>query len=623
MTQRIFSAIKNHKIIAFFMILIISGGGYYGYNKYKAGNIQPSYITSAVEQGTLITSVSSSGQISASNQVDVKAKVSGDIAKIAVVSGQEVKSGGLIAQIDARDAYKTVRDAQSSLQSAQLAMDKLKQAASANSLSQAENSVASAQTSLDKLKLSQPIDYQNGKDSLQNAQTNLGKAYSDAFNDISNTFLSLPDMVVSLDDILHSEEISASEASLDIGQINTAVLLNSTFEYGIDRSKIISYQAGAENDYAAALKVYDLAYQDFKNASIYSAPQAVENLLDKTFTAAKAIAQAVKSENNYLTTWSDFRVLRDQSVFTQVTAYKTDLAAYAGQTNTFLSNLLSAQAAIKTYKDAIAAANNNLKTLTQNQPLDLAASENSLREKQAALAELKGGADPLDIKSQELSLQQKRNALYDAQIALADYAVKAPFDGIIAAVNLKAGDSASGAIATIMTKQRIAEISLNEVDAAKIKIGDKATLTFDALDGLSISGQAAEIDSLGTVTQGVVTYNVKIVFDTQDDRVKSGMSVNATIITGVKTDVLMAPNSAVKTDANGGSYVQTLDSAGQPQNITVQIGLANDANTEIISGLNEGDKVITQTITSGAAKTTTAQTGNGGGIRIPGIGGGR
>ena len=150
-------------------------------------------------------------------------------------------------------------------------------------------------------------------------------------------------------------------------------------------------------------------------------------------------------------------------------------------------------------------------------------------------------------------------------------------------------------------------------------MGNKATLTFDAIDGLNITGQVAEIDAIGAVTQGVVTYNVKIVFDTQDERVKSGMSANATIITDVKTDVLMVSNAAVKTDNNSGSYVQTLDSAGKPQNLPVVVGLANDTDTEITSGLNEGDKVITQTINSGAANTTAGQSG---GLRIPGITGG-
>jgi multidrug efflux pump subunit AcrA (membrane-fusion protein) len=138
--------IKKHKIIFLVTLIIIIGGGYYGYTKFFGGSEQVSYITSTVEKGTIVTSVSSSGQISSSNQVDITPKVSGDITKISVISGQEVKAGELIAQIDATDAYKTVRDAQANLQSAQLSLDKLKQSITASSITQAKNSVTSAQT---------------------------------------------------------------------------------------------------------------------------------------------------------------------------------------------------------------------------------------------------------------------------------------------------------------------------------------------------------------------------------------------------------------------------------------------------------------------------------------------
>lgn len=610
--------IKKHKIVFLVVLLIIIGGGYYGYTKFKSSNTQVSYITSAVEKGTIVTSVSSSGQISSSNQVDITSKVSGDIAKIMVASGQEVKEGQTIAQIDAEAAYKAVRDAKANLESAQLSLDKLKQAASANSVLQSQNAITSAQVTLDKLKVSQPIDMEDAQNTLQNAQINLDKAYSDAFNAISNAFLNLPGIITSLNDILYSDQISSSEISVGEGQINTSALLNSTYE--TDKSRIMSYQSNAEDDYAAARKAYDSAYQNFKSASVYSTPAVIESLLAETLNASKAIAQAIKSENNYLNVWSDARTLRNWGTFSQVTTYKTNLTTYAGQANTASSNLLSAQTTIKTDKDAITAANNALKILAKNQPLDLAAAEASLKDKQSSLASLLEGTDELDLRAQELTIQQRKNSLYDAQRTLADYTIKAPFDGVIAMVNLKVGDSAgSTAIATIVTTQQIAEISLNEVDAAKINVGFKATMTFDAIDGLEITGKVAEVDTIGTVSQGVVTYNIKIVFDMQDSRVKSGMSTNATIVTNSKTDILLVPSSAVKTDSNGGNYVQTLDANGQPQNVTVLIGITDDTNTEITSGLNEGDKIVTQTVGSSSAKTTTTtQKSNVGGFMMGG-----
>lgn len=615
-------SIKKHKIIFLVVLFIAIGGGYYAYIKYNSGQAQISYVTAPVLRGTIVTLVSGSGQISASNQVDIKAKGSGNIIKVLAIDGQLVKSGDMIARIDARDAYKTVRDASANLQSAQLSMDKLKQAADANSILQAKNSVASAQTSLSKLKLSQPIDYQTAQNSLQTVQNNLAKAYSDAFTAISNSFLNLPSIITALNDILTSDQISLSDISLSKGQLNTDALYNST--YGTDQFKIKSYQAIAENDYAAARRIYDANYLNFKNASVYSAPAVIENLLAETLAAAKAMAQAIKSENNYLAVWSDARALRNLSIFTQVAAYKINLSTYSGQTNTSLSNLSSAQSTIQNDKDALAAVNDNLKTLTQNQPLDLAAAENGLKEKQAALVKLKAGADLIDLKSQELSVQQRRNALYDAQAALADYTIKAPFDGVVAKVNVKVGDSASGAsIATIVTKQQIVEISLNEVDVTKVKLGLKVSLTFDAIDSLEITGKVADIDTVGTVAQGVVSYTVKIALDTQDDRIKTGMSVNAAVITNIRTDILTVPSLAVKTNNGSGSYVQILDAAGKPQPKTVQTGITNDTDTEIISGLNEGDKVVTKIINPKAVKTTTQQSGGAGGLRIPGLGGGR
>ena len=164
-------------------------------------------------------------------------------------------------------------------------------------------------------------------------------------------------------------------------------------------------------------------------------------------------------------------------------------------------------------------------------------------------------------------------------------------------------------------------------------MGDKAILTFDAVDGLSIAGQVTEIDTIGTVSQGVVSYNVKITFATQDSRIKPGMSVSANVITETKQNVLTVPNSAVKTksgnyyvlvlgqkeDLTSSSANQGFVSAVAPLQKTVQIGVADDTNTEIISGLSEGDQVVVRTIsgttaaaaassTSGAGRTTSGAT---------------
>jgi len=325
--------------------LLLVGAGYYAYGKFTGNKATISYLTAVTEKGTLISSISGSGQISASNQVDIKAKVSGSLTKIAVTSGQPVKTDDLIAQVDTRDAYKTVRDAQSSLASAQLALDKLVRPATAEEKLQAQNTVKSSQTALDKLKFSQPIDYQNAQADLRTAEYNLNKVYSDVFNSISNVFLNLPNIISSLNDILYSDKISATETSVGKGQINISAILNSTYEK--DQFKIKALATSAENDYAMARQAYDINYQDYKNTSLYSDPAAVEKLLAQTLATTKAMAQAVKSENNYLNAWTDTRLLRNMTVFTQVSAYLTNLAASVAQTNSGLTNLLATQATIQ------------------------------------------------------------------------------------------------------------------------------------------------------------------------------------------------------------------------------------------------------------------------------------
>jgi HlyD family secretion protein len=292
-------------------------------------------------------------------------------------------------------------------------------------------------------------------------------------------------------------------------------------------------------------------------------------------------------------------------------------------TNSHLLSLLSAKESIETGKKSV---------------LD---AYRSIVEKSASLNELKAGPDALDLRSQELSLKQKQNSLQNAKEKLADYIVIAPISGTIAQMDVKKNDSVSAGavIAVIIGKEQMAEITLNEVDVAKVKVGQKATLTFDALPDLTITGKVAEVDSLGTVSQGVVSYAAKIVFDFNDDRIKPSMSVSADIIVDSKTNVLLVPNSAVKSQ-NSGSYVEVPNGENSqqlssltaavalfelPKTILIEIGLSNDEFTEIVSGISEGQLVVTGSVSgTKASASSSSQSGqqSSNSIRIPSIGGG-
>ena len=537
MFQKFFQTALQHKIAAAIIILLAAVGGYYGYKALSGNSAQIKYVTAAVEKGTLVVSVSGSGQVSVSNQIDVTAKISGDVIYVGVKNGQEVKSGTLLVQLDMRDAQKTVRDAEVNLETAKLSLEKL-------------------------------------ENSTQSENDQLKKAYDDGLNESAKTYTDISPVLESLNGILFDTSITDNLRAAN-KENNIEYYVDVVDSYDPTLSAVPSHIKYSYND---AKTFYNQSFAEYKTVNRNSASSSIENVIKDTYTLTKKVADIIKTATDVIQFFKDKSIQENWSFGQMATVdeHLSNLSQYATTVNSHLSNLFNA-----------------VQTITNNQ---------------------------IDLRSQKLTVEQKENALLDAQEKLADYSMRAPFNGVVAKINVENGDSVSAgtAVATLITKQRIAEISLNEVDVAKIRIGQKATLTFDAVPDLSITGEVTEIDIIGTVTQGVVSYNVKIGFDTQDERVKPGMSVSAAIITDMKQDVLLVPNSAIKSNGNG-QYVEVLTN-NMPQSQSVETGLSNDTITEIISGLQEGEQVVTQTIT---ANTTTQTQSQSTGFRIPGLGGGR
>ena len=558
--------LTRNTIIIFFIIVI--GVGYWAYKRYANTSGETRYVLTAVKKGTIVSSITGTGQVAASSQVDIKSKVSGDATYIGVVNGQTVKAGALIAQIDARDA-------EIALESAKISLDKLIKPADASSILLAENSLADARQS-------------NVK-----ATDDLVKSYDDGFNTVSNAFLDLPDVMTGLNDLLNSYRSGD-------GYLNDA---NVRF-YG-DTAMI--YRNDATTAYFTVKNKYDANLTNYKNLTRASPTSNIESLITETYSTIKSATDAIKNSKNAV----DFiRSQQGSQSRNDSTTVLTNLNSWTSKVNTHLLNLLSIKNSIENSKNTITS------------------SARDIAQKIESLKKLIDGADALDIRSQELAVRQK-------EYAYQDYFIRAQFEGVIAKLNVKKTDSVSSGsiIGILVTKQKVADISLNEIDAARVKVGQKVTITFDAIPELTITGKVIETDLVGTVNQGVVTYNIKIGFDTQDDQVKPGMSVSAAIITDVVPDALAAPNSAVKSQGES-HYVEMFDHAFPenqssqgvvspiaPRRQPVEIGMSDDSSTEIISGLNEGDVIVSRTISSNSTQPQTTQQ-SGGGFRIPGLPGG-
>src|SRR5258708_6426521 len=104
--------------------------------------------------------------------------------------------------------------------------------------------------------------------------------------------------------------------------------------------------------------------------------------------------------------------------------------------------------------------------------------------------------------------------------------------------------SNSTTIASIQTEGNpVATINVAEVDVSKVKAGQKVTLTFDSIPNTTFTGKIAGINKLGSVSSGITNYPATIEFDSSSDAILPNMSVAASIITGIKDDVVTIPSA--------------------------------------------------------------------------------
>ncbi len=541
---------RTHKVYVGIIILAVLAGGYFGYRAFAGSDSVTRYVLAEVKRGTLSVTVSGSGQVSASNQVEVKAKASGEALSVPVVSGKYVNAGAIIAELDARDARKTVRDAEIYLESAKLSYEKI---------------VGPVGASVPRLK--------------EQAEADLARAYDDGFSATANAFIDMPSLLTDFENLLTDE-------TLDKSQENISWYANQVLQSEeAARAKAETFRDTARASFAVAEKAFDTSFDAYKSATRQSPRAELETLILQTYEAVKTTADAVKAMNNYIDFTRDFMEGKNYSVPAGVAAHQSALNGYTGTLNNHLTKLLSSADTIKDAKDNYSDAD-------------------------------------LDLASQALALKQKENALLDAKDKLDDYTVRAPFAGILAKLNIEKGDDVSlgTAVATLITTRKIAEISLNEVDAAKVALGQKVTLIFDAVSDVKVEGVVSEMDTVGTMSQGVVSYIAKISFVLQDSRVRPGMSVTAEIVTDTVADALIVPNSALKT-SGGRAFVEVMEGE-TPRRVPVETGLANDESTQIVSGLEEGAEFVARAIEGAAVAPIINNNNPSNAFRVPGTGGG-
>ncbi len=205
--------------------------------------------------------------------------------------------------------------------------------------------------------------------------------------------------------------------------------------------------------------------------------------------------------------------------------------------------------------------------------------------------------DGLNLELPRMAFDKARLAFEEAQDQLADAALTAPFDGIVAAVNIDAGDQimASTVVMQMVDTGKV-EIAaaVDEIDVAKMKIGQQAEIYVDAFRDIALPGEVTAISPMGRNQSGLITYDLTIsIKDSKGYPLKDLMTVTVDIEAVLASDVLLVPNAAIHKDrATGSKTVTVLADSGEEEVRVVWTGVSDGKLTEITSGLKEGERIV-------------------------------
>ncbi len=592
------SFIKVHKIWSIIIAVVIIAAGYFTVSKISSSGSTIQYTFQRVTRGNLVVSVAGSGQVSTLSQIDIKPNTTGQsqtlgqIISVNVKNGDYVKAGQVVAVLDGKNALQSLNQAESSVTSAQASYDKLTGGLTDAQQFSLNNSLTSAQTSLTNAK--------------QNILLQLRSAYETVSGDV---------------------------------YLNT----DSFFTNPTTANPVITL---------AGVNFTSQQYQNDVNQGRYNI-QSILNNWNNTITEQESM-DASSTTDDYIVgsinqTISDLNTVRNY--FDDMT---TLFSLYSVSSNS------SGQSSIDSDRGTASSARGNIDSLISSLTSTLQSYNNDITQLQQAEQNYSIQQEPAsadDVAVSKANLENAESNLATAQQTYQSRIITAPFDGQIGGLNAEVGQvvSSSDSLGTLITSDKVINVTLNEIDAAKVSAGDAVAITFDALPGVADTGKVTYIDPLGTVSQGVVSYAVQISMDTQDTQVETGMTAEVTITTTEHDNTLVIPTSAIQT-SGGKKYVlianipmtnstssasstsrsfatssynfasttrasssrqfgssstnRTVSSASittQYPVVKVQIttGISNDTTTEVLTGITAGQLVVTKTTTVKSSTTAT------------------
>ena len=314
--------------------------------------------------------------------------------------------------------------------------------------------------------------------------------------------------------------------------------------------------------------------------------------------------------NQHVTKGQVLAQLDQQEILAQVAAQKAQLEAATANVGTFQANIaqdkVNAEAPdLPMYKTTL---DRNLQMekegVVSQQALD-DANRNylaALNKRDTARAAI--SVDQAKLKQAEAQVAQSKATLNQLDEQLSYTTLVSPMDGEILSRDVELGDAVSsilvlGSTATLVmtigdTRQVYVQGKVDEADIANVYLGQPARIKVESFRDRVFNGKVTKIAPLGVEKDNVTTFEVRVSIDNSGGELKANMTANAEILVDEHKNVLSVPEQALTYDNKKNASVNVPDPKAKDgvRSVPVKVGIANGSNTEILSGLKEGDTVV-------------------------------
>ncbi len=531
----------NKKIVIGAIAVLAAAGFAFDALRPKA----PAYKIEKAALGDITQEVVETGSIKKGEALNLNFKTAGAIAKVNVVKGDLVEVGQILAGQDDRQSQVQLAQARANLELYRLQLEKLNTGATIEDLEISQSQAQAARISLEGAQKSLA-------DAKNNADQKLNSAYKSAADALSSAY------------------------TKSYAAFNFLDLLQRTYFSPQDDDSIAVW----EN-----VQKMNLAVGRIRQNRDAALANGKDGGLDPVFAAAKSSLAEFEAGLRFARAMSEKVPWREKVAQTD----KDTLDAHIGY-------VVAAGAAFNSTVEAVALqiAANDLAVNSAQAAVDAARA--ALKTAGGQLAKTAAPARAEDEGILQAQIKQAAAQIELLELQINDAKLIAPVAGQIVEINVKVGETASiltgkAAIVLLPADPYAVEVDIYEEEAIKVKLGDVAKITVAALPDEEFLGKVAFLDPAGKLVNGVVYYPVKISFDAPPENLKPDMTADVEIITAKKQNVLLVSETALQKNPEGGWFARILEN-GAPREVAVQIGIRAKGQTEITSGLSEGDQIV-------------------------------